>query len=163
MREIGRPLRESVRYGLNARVSRGMRESWQVYLGLKRRCWTTDWSNPQCKTRMIKIVAWKMLSSRDSQTKICSRWPHEKFTERPTVRICGSLTKNKAVGEKRFPRKNDAQWVAAGVRKNVLNRLDIHSPRSQKSMKYVIVMCFHHNTCCLSYVRSRAILSFSEI
>ena len=32
MREIGRPLRESVRCGLNAWVSRGMRESWQVWL-----------------------------------------------------------------------------------------------------------------------------------
>jgi len=31
-----------------------------------------------------------------------------------------------------------------------------------KSMKYVIVMCFHHHTCCLSYVNSLAILSFAR-
>ena len=48
-------------------------------LGLKIRCWTNDWSNPQCLTRMLKIVAWKMLSSRDLQTKICSRWPRGKI------------------------------------------------------------------------------------
>jgi len=37
MRETGRPLRESVRSGLNAWVSRRMRESWQV-------CVTKDWT-----------------------------------------------------------------------------------------------------------------------
>ena len=130
-------------------------------LGLKRRCWTSDWSNPQCRTHMLKTVAWMMLSSYGSQTKSIHVSRTEKFTEWLTVRICA--TKNKDVEEKRFLRTRMAFSESVMMFVKVYQTALIFFDPGAKVVKSVIIVCFYHNTCCLPYVRSLTSFSFSEI